>query len=84
MHTNNPTAADGEMNTKANLNVDQIKLSFVPADHHTSDVQSWITQAKTDHDWVILVYHDITTTLQATKNQHMRLLQLSLNSGWSI
>lgn len=53
---------DGEMNTKANLDVDQIHARLVEPTTTLADVKSWITQAQTDHSWLVLVYHGITTT----------------------
>ncbi|HUD06718.1 MAG TPA: polysaccharide deacetylase family protein [Candidatus Saccharimonadales bacterium] len=51
---------DGEMNTKANLDLSQIHARLVLPTTTPAEVESWIAQAQTEHDWLVLVYHGIT------------------------
>jgi peptidoglycan/xylan/chitin deacetylase (PgdA/CDA1 family) len=57
---------DGKLNTKANLDVRQIHGRLVTASTTAATVQSWITEAKTTHSWLVLVYHNIASS---TTNQ---------------
>jgi peptidoglycan/xylan/chitin deacetylase (PgdA/CDA1 family) len=57
---------DGKLNTKANLDVRQIHGRLVTASTTAATVQSWITEAKTTHSWLVLVYHNIASS---TANQ---------------
>lgn len=53
---------DGALNTKANLNVRQIHARVATATTSVATIQSWVTEAATNHSWLVLVYHNIATT----------------------
>lgn len=49
-------------NSIDNWNINELKIQEVDATNTTAEVESWINQAKTDHTWLILVYHEIANT----------------------
>ena len=53
---------DGEVNTKANLNVGQIHARLVKPTTSLATIQSWIAEAQANNEWLVLVYHGITTS----------------------
>jgi len=53
---------DNSINTKANLNPRQIHAKLIGPATTLADVNSWIAQAKSDHDWLVLVYHGVTAS----------------------
>jgi peptidoglycan/xylan/chitin deacetylase (PgdA/CDA1 family) len=57
---------DGEYNTKANLDPRQIHAKLVMSTTTLVTIQSWITEAKNNKSWLVLVYHDIASS---TTNQ---------------
>jgi peptidoglycan/xylan/chitin deacetylase (PgdA/CDA1 family) len=50
---------DGEMNTKANLNAQHIHAILVTSTTTPDQIKSWVSQAQTNNEWLVLVYHSI-------------------------
>jgi hypothetical protein len=50
---------DGQFNTKANLNVQQLHAILVTTATTNAQVKAWIAQAVSQDEWLVLVYHAI-------------------------
>lgn len=53
---------DGMFNTKANLDVRQIHAKLVTSSTSVATIQSWLTEAKNNKEWLVLVYHNIASS----------------------
>lgn len=53
---------DGLLNTKANLNPRQIHAKLVTPNMTVAQLTALVTQAKNNHEWLVLVYHNISAT----------------------
>ena len=61
---------DGAFNTKANLDPRQIHARLVIASTTSSDVKTWVAQAKAEKSWLVLVYHGIATAKSTALDAH--------------
>jgi peptidoglycan/xylan/chitin deacetylase (PgdA/CDA1 family) len=52
---------DGQLNTKANLDPRQIHAVLVTSTMTAADISALATQAKNNHSWLVLVYHNISS-----------------------
>lgn len=53
---------DGELNTKANFDVRQIHARLITPSTTAAVLKSWIAEAVSEHAWLVLVYHNISTS----------------------
>jgi peptidoglycan/xylan/chitin deacetylase (PgdA/CDA1 family) len=52
-------STDVGFNSRDNLNIYNIKVQNVYLSTTSADVQSWVDQAKSDHTWLVIVYHQV-------------------------
>ena len=78
---------DEGFNTKSSLDLYKLKVQNVESSTTTNEIISWVSQAKQDHSWLILVYHEIKPnpsqwdTDPATFDSHMNAIK---NSGVAV
>jgi peptidoglycan/xylan/chitin deacetylase (PgdA/CDA1 family) len=58
--TSHRTTDEG-FNSKDNLNAYRVRVQNMTPNTTLAQVQQWVTKAKTDHTWLVLVYHVIGT-----------------------
>lgn len=56
-------STDTGFNSKDNFNIYNIEVQNVDADTPNSQIEAWVNQAKAQHTWLVLVYHQVENTL---------------------
>jgi len=79
---------DEGFNTKDNFDIYRLRVQNMTPTTTLAEYQSWLDQAKTDHTWLIIVYHRIATTapeaFDTLKPDFAQQLQALANSGITV
>ncbi len=55
-------STDVGYNSKASLDIRNIKVQNITNTTTPADVQSWVSQALANKTWLVIVYHEVTAT----------------------